>query len=52
MLLSHHYKIPALISLVFILGILSVGAVASIVGSRKDTAKIEPPPLLEDGGSS
>lgn len=52
MLLSHHYEIPTLVSLSFILGILSVGVAASIIGSRRDTAKLEPPPLLKDGEAS
>ena len=45
MLLSHHYPIPAVVSLVFILGILSVGVAASILGRQRDTARLEPPPL-------
>ena len=52
MLLSHHYTIPTLVSLSFILGILVVGVAASMVGSGKDTAKLVPPPLGEDGGHS
>ncbi len=36
MLLAHHYPIPTLVSLSFILGILATGIVASVLGARWD----------------
>jgi tellurite resistance protein TerC len=42
MILSHHYPIPAGISLAFIAGILLVGVVASLYASR-DTARLASP---------
>ena len=43
MLLLHHYKIPTLVSLAVIVGVLAVGVLASIM-SRRDTAALRPPP--------
>jgi tellurite resistance protein TerC len=43
MLLSHHHPIPTQVSLVFILGILAVGVLASIIGARRDTAALSSP---------
>mgnify|MGYP002639311557 CR=1 FL=1 len=47
MILSHSYPIPTAISLSIIGTILFVGIAASLVGSKKDTAKLKSP-LLED----
>ena len=43
MLLSHHFKIPTLVSLAIIGGILLVGILASIFASHRDTAKLKSP---------
>lgn len=43
MLLSHHYPIPALISLGVILGLLGAGIVASVVVERKEAARMAAP---------
>lgn len=43
MLLSKHYHIPTSVSLAIIAGILSVGIIASIVGTHRDTAPLKPP---------
>lgn len=40
MMLTHHYPIPNIVSLAIIGGILSVGVMASIVASQRDTAAI------------
>lgn len=51
MLLAHHYAIPTLVSLAFILGILAVGVIASAVASHRDTAPLAsplPPPKEVD----
>lgn len=40
MILVHHYQIPTLFSLSVIIGILSVGIIASIYASKKDSAKL------------
>jgi len=47
MMLSHHHPIPTVVSLVVILGILSVGVLASIFASHRDTARLESP-LVDD----
>jgi len=47
MLLSHHYPIPTPVSLGVILGTLSVGAIASIIGRKRDTAALLSP-LADD----
>jgi tellurite resistance protein TerC len=47
MLLSHHYPIPTHVSLFFIVGILSVGVLASILGARRDKPYL-PSPLGDD----
>ena len=47
MLLSHHYPIPTLVSLIIILGILSVGIAASLLAANRDTAALLSP-LAED----
>lgn len=39
MILVHNYQIPTLFSLTVIIGILSVGIIASIYASKKDSAK-------------
>jgi tellurite resistance protein TerC len=36
MLLTHHYPIPIVISLAFILGVLAVGIGASVLGARRE----------------
>jgi len=41
MILVHHYQIPTLFSLAVIIGILSVGIIASIYASKKDSAKLD-----------
>jgi len=45
MLLSHHYHIPALISLGVVLGLLGIGIVASIIVSRKEAAQMAAPAM-------
>jgi len=47
MLLIHHYPIPNLVSLAIIMGILSVGVVASVLGAKRDTASLVSP-LADD----
>jgi tellurite resistance protein TerC len=47
MLLTHHHPIPTVISLAIIVGILTVGIVASVAASHRDTAPLESP-LVED----
>lgn len=49
MSLSHYYPIPIGISLAVIAGILLVGLFASLYGNYRDTAKLIPPPLDENG---
>ena len=41
MLLTHHYKIPTPVSLAIILGILSIGIIASVIAARRN--RITPP---------
>ena len=43
MLLAHSYPIPATVSLAMIAGILSVGILASLMGSGRDTAALRSP---------
>jgi tellurite resistance protein TerC len=43
MLLTHHYPIPTVVSLSFILGILGVGIIASVLGARRDLAYVVSP---------
>ncbi|MFI5314116.1 MAG: TerC/Alx family metal homeostasis membrane protein [Myxococcota bacterium] len=43
MILEHHIVIPNGASLAVILGILSVGAIASVIGSRRDSARLGSP---------
>ena len=43
MLLEHHHTIPTAVSLSIILGILGVGVLASVAGTRRDTAVLESP---------
>ena len=43
MLLSHHYPVPTPFSLAVILGLLSIGIIASVLGARKDTAALISP---------
>ncbi len=43
MLLTHTYPIPAAVSLAMVGGILTVGVLASLMGSGRDTAALEPP---------
>ncbi len=43
MMLIHHYPIPNLVSLAFITGILGVGVVASVLGAKRDTARLVSP---------
>jgi tellurite resistance protein TerC len=43
MLLVHHYPIPNLVSLAFIVGILAVGVLASLKGANKDPTPLRPP---------
>ena len=45
MMLSHHYPIPTLVSLAIIGGILCVGVLASLVGTKPDTAQLVSPPM-------
>jgi tellurite resistance protein TerC len=40
MLITHHYPIPAWVSLTIIGGILSVGILASVYGGKRDTARL------------
>ncbi len=47
MILSNHYHIPSLVSLIILVGILSVGVIASIIASHRDTAALISP-LEED----
>lgn len=49
MILSHHHPIPNGVSLSIIAGILSVGIVASLLGTHRDTAPLRPP-MLDDLG--
>lgn len=51
MMFVHHYAIPTLVSLSFIIGILAVGVAASVVGNRRDTARLVPPPPFSEGGT-
>lgn len=41
--LSNHYKLPASVSLIFILGALAIGILTSLLHGRDDTAKLEKP---------
>lgn len=43
MLLIHHYKFPIWVSLSVIIGILSLGVVASLISGSKDPAKLKSP---------
>ncbi len=43
MILSHHHPIPTGVSLAVIVGILSVGVLASIIGAGRDTAALASP---------
>jgi tellurite resistance protein TerC len=43
MLLTHHYPIPTIVSLSFILGILGVGISASLLGARRDLVYVATP---------
>lgn len=43
MLVSHHYPIPPMLSLLFIFGILGVGVLASLSAKRTDSAPLESP---------
>lgn len=43
MILIHHFPIPNIISLAVITGILGVGVVASVLGAKRDTAKLVSP---------
>ena len=43
MILSHHHPIPTGVSLAIIVGILSVGVLASIIGAGRDTAPLASP---------
>lgn len=47
MMLIHHFPVPNLVSLAIIIGILSVGILASILGAQRDTAKLISP-LADD----
>jgi tellurite resistance protein TerC len=49
MLLTHHYPIPTVISLAFILGILGVGISASVLGAKRDLAYVVSPGERELG---
>jgi len=40
MLLTHTYPVPALVSLAMVGGILSVGVIASVIGTGRDTAPL------------
>jgi tellurite resistance protein TerC len=48
MILTHHYPIPALVSLAVIICILMVGVIASIFFSRRDSAPLHAPPSSAD----
>lgn len=48
MLLVHHFLFPTFVSLAVILGILTVGIVASLIGGHKDPAKLESPLLSRE----
>ena len=41
MILSHYYPIPTLVSLAIIVGVLAVGVLASIIGSRREADAFE-----------
>jgi tellurite resistance protein TerC len=43
MLLVHHYALPTHVALSFILGILSIGVAASLLGGHRDTAPLVSP---------
>jgi tellurite resistance protein TerC len=43
MILAHHVKIPNSVSLTVILGILAIGAIASLISARRDTARLSAP---------
>ncbi len=43
MILMHHHPIPTFASLAIILGILTVGVLASIIGAKRDTAPLASP---------
>jgi tellurite resistance protein TerC len=43
MILTHHHPIPAAVSLTFIVGILTVGVLASLLAGRRDTAALASP---------
>lgn len=43
MILVHHYTVPTALSLAVIMGILSVGIIASIYAGRLDTARLKSP---------
>ncbi len=43
MLLAHHHPIPTTISLAVIIGILTVGVLASLIGAKRDTAAFGSP---------
>ena len=43
MILAHHFEIPTLVSLAFLLGILAVGVLASLVGAGRDTSVVPSP---------
>ncbi|MBN2425925.1 MAG: TerC family protein [Calditrichaceae bacterium] len=46
MIIIKHFHIPVWVSLVIILGILSVGIIASVWYTHQDTARLQPPPDL------
>lgn len=50
MMLIHHYPIPNLVSLATIIGILSVGVIASVVAGRKDPVQLVGP-AIDDSDS-
>lgn len=50
MILSHHHPIPTGVSLAVIVGILSVGVLASIIGAGRDTAALVSPLAEELAG--
>ncbi len=43
MILAHSYPIPAVVSLAMVMGILSVGIIASLIGAGRDTAALAAP---------
>ena len=43
MLLAHYYPIPTTVSLAIIIGILTVGVLASVIGGKHDTAALASP---------